>query len=65
LTDPCRFLLCTDGLTDMLAIDQMEEFVSTSGNATLAVANLFSAAMKAGGQDNTTIIIADIQQAVC
>lgn len=60
LNGPQRFLLCTDGLTDMVDIDQMEQIVSRNGNAVGAASDLFRAAMEAGGNDNTTIIVADI-----
>jgi serine/threonine protein phosphatase PrpC len=63
LTRPRRFLLCSDGLTDMVAIDRMENILSKHSPATEAVAELFRAAMEAGGEDNATIIVAEISLA--
>lgn len=49
------FLLCTDGLSDMLTQDEMESAVSDSLDET--VANLYSLALKAGAKDNVTIML--------
>ena len=66
-TYPCNlrnratYLLCTDGLTDMLGLDGMEE---TLGSETpdLIVNALFDGAMEAGGKDNVTIIYLQVER---
>ncbi len=57
-----RFLLCTDGLTDMLSNKTIESFVIPQLKAVAAVQSLFSAAMDAGGRDNITIAIVDVER---
>jgi len=61
LTAPGRWLLCSDGLTDMLDIDKMEECLG--GDDLGAVTKLFSAAMEAGAEDNISIIIVAVEKA--
>jgi PPM family protein phosphatase len=58
-----RFLLCTDGLTDMLAVKDIESYLVTQLKPVAAVQSLFSAAMEAGGRDNITIAIVDVEKA--
>jgi serine/threonine protein phosphatase PrpC len=59
LTVPARYLLCSDGLTDMLDDEDIE------GCLTLvdmdAVAQLFDRAMRAGGADNISIVLVSIE----
>lgn len=52
------FLLCTDGLTDMVAFEQIEEVLA--GEASLAVARLVGQALAAGGVDNVTVVLVRI-----
>lgn len=61
LTAPGRWLLCSDGLTDMLDIDKMEECFGTDDLG--AVTKLFNAAMEAGAEDNISIIIVAVEKA--
>lgn len=49
-------LLCSDGLTDMLAKDEILEIINASETAECAVSALSERAMQAGGKDNITII---------
>ena len=58
-----RFLLCTDGLTDMLSLRDIETYAIPQLRAGSAVQLLFSAAMEAGGRDNITIAIVDVERA--
>ena len=62
LTTRARFILCTDGLTDMLATKDMERVVIPILNPSAAVQALFSAAMEAGGKDNITIAVVDVEK---
>ncbi len=52
-----RFLLCSDGLTDMLDQDAIEACLQADPVATCKA--LYEAAMSAGGEDNISIIVAD------
>jgi serine/threonine protein phosphatase PrpC len=60
LTQPCLFLICSDGLTDTLSLDRMEELVTRSNGPNDAVQTLFSAAYEIGCNDNVSIIIAEV-----
>ncbi len=58
-----RLLLCTDGLTDMLSNKRIESYIGPHLKAAAVVQSLFSAAMEAGGRDNITIAIVDVEKA--
>jgi PPM family protein phosphatase len=53
-----RFLLCSDGLTDMLDQDGIEACLTADGRT--SVMKLLTAALDAGGFDNVSIILVDI-----
>ncbi len=61
LENRASYLLCTDGLTDMLSLDQMEEGLSLE-KPELILDGLFEAAMGAGGKDNLTIICLEVER---
>lgn len=52
-----QYLLCSDGLTDMLNNVEIAAILKDSQNASDAVNSLISAAMEHGGRDNTTVIV--------
>ncbi len=52
-----RLLLCSDGLSGMIADKQIWEIVSTSKNLQSAVESLISVAREHGGDDNITVIL--------
>ncbi|SHE94319.1 PP2C family protein-serine/threonine phosphatase [Streptoalloteichus hindustanus] len=55
---PARWLLCSDGLTDMVEVERIERILteeSTSDPRTVKA--LWAAAMDAGGHDNITILL--------
>jgi serine/threonine protein phosphatase PrpC len=54
-----RYLICSDGLTDMVDLDRMEACMNPSDDTT--VTRLYEAAMQAGGQDNVSIILVRIE----
>jgi protein phosphatase len=55
------FLLCSDGLTDMLAEDSILDVVERNrGDIEGALRALVSAANKAGGEDNITVVAFEI-----
>jgi len=61
LSKPARFLICTDGLSDMLSLKEMERVVVPVLSPTGAVQTLFTAAMDAGGRDNITVAVVDVE----
>ncbi|MGB4592185.1 MAG: Stp1/IreP family PP2C-type Ser/Thr phosphatase [Coriobacteriia bacterium] len=56
-----RLLLCSDGLTSMVTDDAIETILQTAPSPEAAVARLLSAANDAGGQDNITVVVVDIE----
>lgn len=56
-----RLLLCSDGLTSMVADPDIERVLQTAPTPDAAVARLLAAANDAGGQDNITAVVVDIQ----
>jgi len=63
LTDGDLFLLCSDGLTDMLDLDSLESMLTeeTVQDPAIAVASLAGAALSAGGADNLSIILVRVE----
>ena len=57
-----RFLICTDGVTDMLAPSVIEEILAQESDPAAAVALLFHLAMDAGGVDNITLALLDVEK---
>ena len=51
-------LLCTDGLTNMVSTEQLLEAILNEQNLKLVLDSLFETALKAGGTDNITAILA-------
>jgi len=56
-----RMLLCSDGLTDMVLDDRIEEIMRYNQEPDKVVYYLFEEALNNGGRDNITIIVFDIQ----
>lgn len=57
-----RLLLCTDGLHALVQMTEIEHLLLTYPLPDEAVAKLLKAANTAGGGDNITIIVADLQK---
>ena len=55
------FLLCSDGLTDMLEDVEIEEFLTLIADPREAAKALVNAANQRGGFDNITVIVATIE----
>jgi len=56
-----RLLICSDGLTDMVNEFDIEKTICESECVKEAADHLLSSALANGGQDNVTVIIADIK----
>ena len=56
-------LLCSDGLTDMVSEEKIEEIMAV-GNCKEIVDNLMEEALQAGGKDNITIIVFTVEEKV-
>jgi PPM family protein phosphatase len=63
LSEPAagRWLICSDGLTDLLAPDTIATHIEDDDAA--SVTALFAAAMAAGGDDNISIVLARLRPA--
>lgn len=57
-----RYLLCTDGLTDVLRAETLHEALS-HGDPQECADQLVALALRGGGPDNVTCIVADVVQA--
>ena len=55
-----KYLLCSDGLTDMLEDEKIKEILNSSPTTDEAVNTLINAALEAGGRDNVTAIVVRI-----
>jgi len=55
------YLICSDGLTDMVSVDEITE-VLVSTPIENAITQLFEKALANGGKDNTTIILCKIER---
>jgi serine/threonine protein phosphatase PrpC len=54
-----RFLICSDGITDMLPHSVLQEIIATESDPAAAVRMLFDLTMDAGGLDNITLAVFD------
>ena len=58
-----RFLLCSDGLSDMVDPQTIEEVLGGSETIDLAATELVRLALEAGGFDNVTVVIGELVDA--
>lgn len=56
------FLLCTDGLTDMIAVDEITHMLQKNIDVMETVAALINRAMDYGGRDNVTVMLCRVEQ---
>ena len=54
------FLLCSDGLTDMVPDDQICDILCSGADIDSKVEELIEAAKSAGGNDNITVVLAAV-----
>ena len=55
------YLLCSDGVTDMVDDDELKNMIATSEDVTDCANSIYEAALMAGGRDNTTVIVLELQ----
>jgi protein phosphatase len=55
-----RYLLCSDGLSGVVSGDTLRETLSREADVEVAVERLVDLALKGGGPDNITAIVADV-----
>lgn len=61
LRDGDRYLLCSDGVSSMLAGDEIAEILGV-GTAEEAAWSLVEAANSAGGHDNISVVVVDVSE---
>lgn len=54
------YILCSDGLNDMIGDDEISRVLENSGSADNMAVNLLNAALDAGGYDNISIIVCEL-----
>jgi PPM family protein phosphatase len=60
-----RFLLCSDGLSDMVSEGRILEILADSpDDPEIPARDLLSAALDAGGTDNVTVVVVDVKEQV-
>ena len=57
-----RFLLCSDGITDMLSDGEIADILSRDIPVTKTVEILVDRALKKGGRDNITVVLCEIME---
>lgn len=55
-----KYLLCSDGLTDMLSDEEISDIMSQNKSVEMIVDDLVSKALDKGGKDNTTVIVIEV-----
>lgn len=56
-----RLLVCTDGLTSEIDDDRIRGIVAATASPADAAASLVAAALDAGGNDNISVVVADVE----
>ena len=55
-----RFMLCSDGLSDLVSNDDIEEVMAGISGCEATSEALVSRALGAGGVDNITVLVVDV-----
>lgn len=58
--EKCRLMICSDGLTDMVSASEIEKILAGTTHTSDAAEQCMQSALKHGGKDNITVIVADI-----
>ena len=56
------YLLCSDGITDMLTDKEILSILENSKDASICIQLLISSAMSHGGKDNATAIVVKVKE---
>ena len=56
-----RLLLCSDGLSTMLEDDEVQSIMRHTPDPQQCASNLVDAALQAGGYDNVTVVVVDVE----
>lgn len=56
-----RLLLCSDGLSTMLEDDEIQSIMRHTPDPQQCASNLVDAALQAGGYDNVTVVVVDVE----
>lgn len=59
-----RFLICSDGLSNELSVDQIRDIIEANSTAQMVADALVRAAVTAGGRDNVTAIVVGLERGV-
>jgi serine/threonine protein phosphatase PrpC len=62
VNDRTRYLICTDGLTDMVHTSFLQKTLASDTSAEAAARALFDEAMRVGGVDNITVAVIEIEK---
>ncbi len=62
LREDDRFLIASDGITDMLEEDEIARLLGEASSAAVASTSLIEAALAAGGKDNATALVIRIRE---
>jgi len=57
-----RWLLCSDGLSDLVDVGEMERILRAESDEVRAVKALWVAAMNASGRDNISIVLVSVEE---
>ena len=57
-----RYLICSDGVTDMIPEPQLAELLGLPGDPDSSAEAIYRAALQAGGVDNTTLIVLEYRE---
>jgi protein phosphatase len=55
-----RYLLCSDGLSDVVTAETLHHTLSTAGSLDDVTVQLIELAIRGGGPDNITVVVADV-----
>ena len=58
-----RYLICSDGLTDMLSDGEIADILTREISVQETVELLLDRALKKGGRDNTTVVLCEVREA--
>lgn len=64
LQDGDTFLLCSDGLTDMLSDSEICEIISLNESVDISAQKLLDSALEKGGRDNVTVILCRVEKSI-